>query len=126
MANLGQEIIENHSSIQARIIDGITILIITGTNIIGEIPELLEQKADEAITNGNCNIIIDLSQAFLMDSTGLGKIIAIHVKTFRAGGCLKLSGTLNNNISNLLKITRVIDLVDHYPNYRSALNSFKK
>lgn len=63
-------------------------------------------EARRAFGNGQTNIEIDLSQTTVVDSCGLGALVALHKTVTTRGGVLRL---LNPNpaIQQILELTRM-------------------
>ena len=63
-------------------------------------------EARRAFGNGQTNIEIDLSQTTVVDSCGLGALVALHKTAATRGGALRL---LNPNpaIQQILELTRM-------------------
>jgi len=83
----------------------------------------------EAVTRlkegGNTQVVIDLSKADFMDSSGIGALISTLTTLRTAGGDVRLAG-LEKRIKNLFLITRLLGPVfDDYPDVEAALQSFK-
>lgn len=63
-------------------------------------------EALRAFNNGQTNIDVDLSQTAVVDSSGLGALVALHKTASSRGGALRL---LNPNpaILQILELTRM-------------------
>lgn len=66
----------------------------------------LKEQILEYLNNGTQQIVIDLSQVNLVDSTGLSVMIAVHNSLKRMGNSLELVN-VSEDILKLLKITRL-------------------
>jgi anti-sigma B factor antagonist len=58
-----------------------------------------------------------------LDSAGLGVLISSFATVQKAGGCLKLLD-LTNTVKDLLILTKLYTVFEHYENEAAALASF--
>ena len=79
--------------------------------------------ADEVISGGARQIVVDFSELKYLTSYGLGMLVMLHSKIAKAGGEMKLSG-MKSNVRQVLVITRVERLFDIHPDVDSASRSF--
>lgn len=75
---------------------------------------------DDTISNGFLKIIVDLSDVPIMNSSGLGSLIAMMKKVQTASGRLALTG-VNDRLMNLLRITKLMNIFSIYPSRDEAL-----
>ncbi len=68
-------------------------------------------------------VVIDLSDVPFMNSSGLGMLIAAITTMRNAGGDLKLAGA-SDKILNLLKVTKLLSVIEHYATVKKAQESF--
>lgn len=65
-------------------------------------------------------IVLDLSELDFIDSTGLGGIVAAHLKARHHHGVIRMVG-LKAPIRELLTVTRLCQLFSEYPDVERAL-----
>ena len=84
----------------------------------------LQEKIKELIREGQQKVLLDLSSVHRINSSGIGVLISSLTSVRNAGGELKLLG-VNKHIENLLTITRLITVFEHYNTKEEAIASFK-
>ncbi|MCP4727960.1 MAG: STAS domain-containing protein [bacterium] len=104
--------------------DDIVIVELAGDIIGGPDAGELSQKINDFIAESQINIIIDLSQVELMNSSGLGLLIGSLTSLRQAGGDLVLVN-VTERIKNLLKITKLESVFKAFTDIESAKDFFK-
>ena len=69
-------------------------------------------------------VILNLDGVSVMDSAGLGVIVASYASVQKRGGRLVLAG-LGRGLQNLITITRIAMVFDVYENEEEAIMSFQ-
>lgn len=83
-----------------------------------------KEKLEDFKDAGKTNVIIDLSKADFMDSSGIGTLIGALTTMKKAGGDVKLAG-MKDRIKNLFLLTRLLGPVfDNYDSVEEAAKSF--
>jgi len=90
--------------------------------IIGDGVARFKNALEEQIDTGVRWIILDLSDVPLMDSSALGTIIMVFLKLKERKGKLVLLYA-QENIINILNITKLNSLFEVYDNMQTALNA---
>jgi anti-sigma B factor antagonist len=100
------------------------IIIELGGNIMGG-PESAKVNQDiyTFIEKGERKFVIDLSKVKVMNSSGLGILIASLTSIKNANGTLKIASA-NDKIKNLLLVTKLHTIFNQYPDLDSAVKSF--
>ncbi len=88
----------------------------------GDTDKLRDLVAD-FIEQGNKCLIFSLSKLNYLNSSGIGALIASHATYARSGGKVCLAG-IQNNVQNLLVITKLIDIFDVHDTLEDAIESF--
>ncbi len=101
----------------------VMILDVTGKLTIGDGDELLKDKINSLIQQGQKKLILNLEGVPYVDSAGLGEIVRTYTTVSRQGGNLKLLN-LTKRIEDLLSITKLLTVFDTYESEQEALNSF--
>lgn len=84
-----------------------------------------KEMIDEFKEAGKTKMVIDLSKADLMDSSGIGTLIAALTTMRNAGGDIRLAG-MKKRIKNIFLMTRLLGSVfDDYDTLEEALASFE-
>ncbi len=81
-------------------------------------------KMDELIEEGKRNFVLNLSDAALMDSSGIGVLIATAERLRSMGGDMRLAG-VQEKMRNLFLMTRLLgEVFDLYDNVDEAVASY--
>ena len=107
--------------------NGITILDVHG-RVIGdasvELRRLINGWLAEVPEGEKPNVILKLDKVSVMDSSGLGVIVASYASVQKKGGRLVLVG-LGRGLQNLVTITRIAMILDVYETEEEAILSFQ-
>ena len=109
--------------IEERAVDGVTVLDLQGKMLIGEGDELLREKINGLVEKGNSKIVLNLAEVPYVDSAGLGEIVRCYTTVSRGNGKLKLLH-LTKRIKDLLSITKLLTVFEHYDTEEEAIKSF--
>jgi anti-sigma B factor antagonist len=109
--------------IEERIVDDVTVLDLKGKMTLGEGDELLKDKINSLVSQGNKKIVLNLEAVPYIDSAGLGEIVRTYTSVSRQGGKLKLLN-VSKRIQDLLVITKLITIFDSYESENEAVQSF--
>jgi anti-sigma B factor antagonist len=104
--------------------DNVVVFEISGKIMGGDETTMFHGRIHEYMTQGKKNIIIDLTKVDWMNSVGLGMLISALTTVRNGGGRLVLSNI--DKIEQILVITRLISVFEHYDSLPSALASYKK
>jgi anti-sigma B factor antagonist len=85
-----------------------------------EFTETLHQLVDE----GKKQIIVDLGKVKFMNSSGIGILISGYTTLKNAGGELAICRA-DKKIKDLLVVTQLITVFDHYQTLDEAVDSFQ-
>jgi anti-sigma B factor antagonist len=110
--------------IEERVIGDITILDLKGKMTLGEGDELLKDKINSLIHQGQKKLLLNLEGVPYIDSAGLGEIVRTYTTVSRQGGNLKLVN-LTKRITDLLSITKLLTVFETFDNEAEALKSFQ-
>ncbi len=91
--------------------EGKTVLRIAGNLDAMTAPELMP-AIDKIVSDGCENVVVDLSELELIDSSGVAAIVALYKRTHALGGRMKVSGARDQPLSifRLLRMDRVFSL----------------
>ena len=104
---------------------GVIVVDTVGKIALGETSQQLHSKLRSLVDEGNKNILINLSNVKMIDSSGLGTLVASFTTVERAGGELKLTN-LSDKASELMTITKLYTVFDVFDDEQAAINSFNK
>ena len=82
------------------------------------------EELHSLIDQGKTNVIINLSKVKFMNSSGLGILIGALTTMRNAGGELVICEA-DNKIKDLLMVTQLISVFDHYRTLDEAVKSFQ-
>ena len=107
--------------------EGIIILDIEG-RIIGSDSLALKQIIDEqvdAAEEGDAKILLNLADVRMVDSSGLGIIVATYTVVQKKGGRIALLHP-GGNIRSLIVMAKLVTIFDRYEDEDEAVASFYK
>jgi anti-sigma B factor antagonist len=110
--------------IEERIVGDVTILDLKGKMTLGEGDELLKDKINSLIHQGQKKLLLNLEGVPYIDSAGLGEIVRTYTTVSRQGGNLKLVN-LTKRITDLLSITKLLTVFETFDTEPEALKSFQ-
>jgi anti-sigma B factor antagonist len=102
---------------------GRTILRLHGDLRRGDPTDDLKNTLDDLIAQGNFNIILNISDVNMIDSTGIGIIVRGHTRTIERGGALKLVNPSKFALQTL-KIVGLLNVLTVVSNEEDAIASF--
>ncbi len=109
--------------ISQRSVGDVTIIDLTGKMTLGEGDELLRDKVNSLISQGQKRLVLNLAEVPYIDSAGLGEIVRTYTTVSRQGGVLKLLA-LTKRIQDLLAITKLLTVFETFDTEDEALKSF--
>ena len=109
--------------IEERIVGDVTILDLKGKMTLGEGDELLKDKINSLIHQGQKKLLLNLEGVPYIDSAGLGEIVRTYTTVSRQGGNLKLVN-LTKRITDLLSITKLLTVFETFESEKEAVASF--
>lgn len=110
--------------ITERHVGDVAIIDLNGRLVLGDSDDLLRDKVNSLVQQGEKNILVNLGQVSYMDSSGIGELVGCYTTVTRRGGALKLVG-LTKRISDLLAITKLLTVFDAYDTEKEAVASFR-
>lgn len=109
--------------IHQRSVGDVTVIDITGKMTLGEGDELLRDKVNSLIQQGQKKLVLNLAEVPYIDSAGLGEIVRTYTTVSRQGGALKLL-SLTKRIQDLLAITKLLTVFETFDTEAEAVKSF--
>ena len=101
----------------------VTIVDLAGKIALGESNRALHEAIRGLTADGKKSILLNLANVTLIDSSGLGELVASYASVERADGALKLSN-LSDRFIELITITKLYTVFDIFDNEADALASF--
>ena len=106
-------------------VDGMTVLWLDGRIVLGEETGALRDLVKDLMAQGKKKLILNMNNVTLIDSAGLGALVAAYSSTKSGGASLRLCH-LGAKFNELLQITKLITLFDVYNTQADAIKSFSK
>jgi anti-sigma B factor antagonist len=105
------------------VVDGVSVVAMDGSIVLGEESNSLREKLKSLIAEGKQKIVLNMANIKNIDSAGLGTLIAAHLsaKTQWASVCLC---HLGRKFQDVLQLTRLLTSFDVYDTEAAAVSSF--
>ncbi len=110
--------------ITQRVVGDVAIVDVAGKLTLSEGDELLRDKVNSLIQQGQKKLVLNLANVPYIDSAGLGEIVRTYTTVSKNGGSLKLL-SLTKRIQDLLSITKLLTVFEVYESEADAVKSFK-
>jgi|ERR1051326_5130081 anti-sigma B factor antagonist len=108
--------------ITARTVEGIAVLDCAGRIVFGD--ECFELRDTvKGMLEKSPNLVLNLREVTYVDSGGLGTLVGLYTSARNANGNLKLAA-LNQRVTELLKVTKLLTVFESFPNEIDAVKSF--
>jgi len=101
----------------------VTIVDLSGKIALGESNRALHDAIKKMIDDGNKNLLLNLANVKVIDSSGLGELVAGYASAERNGGAMKMMN-LSDRFIELIHITKLYTVFDVFDNEADALASF--
>jgi anti-anti-sigma factor len=109
--------------ISKRMVNGVTILDLQGRATIGANTDKLDHALRRLVADGTLNVLMNLAQVTMMDSSGIAALVGTYVSLTREGGSLKLSRP-SSRVREVLRVMRLLNSIPTFENEAEALASF--
>jgi anti-sigma B factor antagonist len=109
--------------IDERPVGDVVVLDLRGKITLGDGDELLKDKINSLVNQGQRKIVLNLAEVPYIDSAGLGQIVSTYTTVSRHGGSLKLL-SLTKRITDLLAITKLLTVFETFESEGDAVRSF--
>jgi anti-sigma B factor antagonist len=108
-----------------REVDGVTVLALDGRIVLGEETSALREKVKSLLGEGKKDIVLNLNNVTLIDSSGLGALVAAYSSAKSGGASLRLSN-LGSRVDELLQITKLYTVFEVSETEADALRALAK
>ena len=105
-------------------VDGLTVVWLDGRIVLGEETGALRETVKELIDHGKKKLILNMNNVTMIDSAGLGALVAAYSSTRSGGASLRLCH-LGAKFNELLQITKLVTLFEVYNTQADAIDSFR-
>jgi anti-sigma B factor antagonist len=109
--------------IDERTVGDVMILDLKGKITLGGGDEILKDKVNSLVNQGQKKILLNFADVPYVDSAGLGEIVRTYTTVSRQGGSMKLLN-LTKRITDLLSITKLLTVFETFESEKEAVASF--
>ncbi len=109
--------------LELRRIQGVSLIDVSGTITMLDSPGQLKERVAGLLTEGEKNIVLNLSRLTFVDSSCIGELVSCCLTVTRAGGTLKLANP-TRRVQELLLVTRLGHIFESYETDAAAIASF--
>ena len=108
-----------------REVDGITVLTLDGRIVLGEETSKLRESVKNLVSEGKKKLVLDMKNVTMIDSSGLGALVAAYSSAKSGGAVLRLCN-LGAHFNQLLQITKLLTVFEVSKSQEDAIRSFSK
>ena len=116
---------EDHLDINVRKRSQVQVIQLRGPLRMGPAVDNLRQTMDEALSNGDTRMVMNLSEVPMVDSSGIGLLVRYLAVIKQKGGNLKLAQPSKFAVQTL-RLVGVLNLFEIFDNDDAAVESFAK
>ncbi len=102
---------------------GVKIIDLNGKITIGKGDLILREAVDQAMKEGQGNLLLNLQEVSYMDSAGIGELVACYKRVLERKGRMKLVNPAGR-ARDLLALTKLDEYFDTFQTEQEALASF--
>jgi anti-sigma B factor antagonist len=110
-------------SITQRQVRGAVVVDLEGKILIGETNRQLHEAIRQLVAEDKKRVILNLEKVVMIDSSGLGEIVAGFSTLVKAGGALKLVN-MPARVTDLMTVTKLYTVFDVYDTEAEGIDSF--
>ena len=108
-----------------RQVGGVTIVDISGRIVLGEETNKLRESVKNLVSQGKKNVVLDMKNVTMIDSSGLGALVAAHSSAKSSGATLRLCN-LGSRTNELLQVTRLLTVFEVSDSETEAVRAMSK
>jgi anti-sigma B factor antagonist len=101
----------------------VLVIVLRGRLSLGEGDAEVGEEIRSAVAAGEKKILLDMKGVPVLDSSGVGELLAAFTSATRRGGTIKLLG-LSPRVGEVLKTTRLVGIFDIFDDRIEAIESF--
>lgn len=105
-------------------VSGVTVLHLSGPITLGKGTQKFRELIHDTLESGKKKILLNMSEVYYLDSSGLGELVAAHTTVTRQGGKLKLM-KLTRRVQDVVQLTRVYRIFEVFQDEETAVRSFQ-
>ena len=103
---------------------GVVVLHLQGSITLGEGTRRFRQLIHDTLDAGKKDILLNMSEVYYIDSSGLGELVAAFTTANHQGGRLKLM-RLSQKVQDVVQLTKVHRVFEIFSDEESAVRSFQ-
>lgn len=103
----------------------VQVIRLRGRLTLGEAVDAFKRALDQSFANGDTQILINLAEVPLMDSSGIGVLVRSQSNARQQGGSIKLVQPTAYTLKTL-KMVGLLDLFEVYDSEEEAVASFNE
>ena len=104
-------------------VEDVLVLHLQGPITLGEGTQKFRQLIRDTLNSGRKNILLNMSEVYYIDSSGLGELVAAYTTAANHGGKLKLM-KLTKRVEDVVQLARVHRVFEVFTDEDSAVRSF--
>jgi anti-sigma B factor antagonist len=108
-----------------REVEGVTVLALDGRIVLGEETNKLRESVKNLVSEGKKNVVLDMKNVTMIDSSGLGALVAAYSSAKSGGASVRLCN-LGAHFNELLQITKLLTVFEVAKTEEDAVRSFGK
>ena len=97
---------------------------LSGPITLGQGTSKLRDIINTMLESGKKRILLNMSEVYYLDSSGLGELVAAYTTVARQGGKLKLM-KLTRRVQDVVQLTKVYRVFEVFPDEDTAVRSFQ-
>jgi anti-sigma B factor antagonist len=108
-----------------RDVNGVAVVSLDGRIVLGEETSALREEVKKLVSGGKKKVVLNMDKVTLIDSSGLGALVAAYSSAKTAGASLRLSN-LGTRSNQLLQMTKLLTVFEVSNTEADAVRSFSK
>jgi anti-sigma B factor antagonist len=108
-----------------RDVDGVVVVALDGRIVLGEETSALRERLRGLVAGGKKKLLLNMSNVTMIDSSGLGALVAAYSSAKSAGASLRLCN-LGSHANQLLQMTKLLTVFEVSNTEADAVRSFSK
>ena len=105
------------------VVDDVTVIALDGRIVLGDETNAFREKIKALLAEGRKKILLNLDNVTLIDSTGLGTLVAAHHSASARGAFLRLCN-LGTKFQEVLQVTKLLTVFDVSDTEADGIRSF--
>lgn len=110
--------------VKARKIHSVIVLDLAGTLTLSEDTRKLHCLLESFLSENERHFVLNMQNVSLMEFAGIGQLALSYRRVLERGGDLKLLN-LNRRLHHLLKMMRLLTVIESFENEQDAVSSFR-